>query len=286
MGQRLIGVLVTGALALIGLCAPRADSNPVTFYQDFSGPAGANADYGLDEPMWTTDACWSDAPACSGTLAQYDDGHARLDGAGSLVLTADRDPSPGATCPPVPCEFASARLATVAQGAERGRPLWSQAGGHIEARLMLPAGQGIWPAFWLVGDEYTGRWPLTGEIDVLETLGDQPTVVQQHVHGGSPDVNAGGAYSLPTGDITGWHTYAVDWDAGADGHVRWSVDGVVTRTLTAADLGPAWASLRGPESLVLDLAVGGDWPGPPDASTPFPARMLVDYVLARRDPLR
>lgn len=270
-----------------------AAPNPVTFASEFDGPAGGNANQGLARPVWTTDPCWSWATPCAGTMAQFRDANARLDGAGSLVLTATRSPDPGAMCGATACPFASARLTTV-DWAAGGATRWSQTGGHFEARIRMPAGRGLWPAFWTVGDQQDSGWPDSGEIDVMELLGQTPRVVHQAAH--SADLNrpagtdrhvelsGGGEYTLPTGDVTSWHTYAVDWDAGASGYLKWSVDGVHIRTITAAQAGSLWEPFRHPQSLIVNLTVGGDWPGPPDASTAFPAKMYVDWIRVNRDP--
>lgn len=265
-----------------------------TFSQDFNGPAGSSANHGLARPAWFNDPCWANDPACTGSLAQYKEDHARLDGQGSLVLTADRNPDPGAMCRPVRCTYATARLTMLDWAGTGGWPSWSQAGGHFEARIKAPAGRGLWPAFWLLGDQVDGTWPATGEIDIMEVRGNAPRIVEQHAHGGpSPAAHVdfarpGGGYPLPVGDTTGWHTYAVDWNASATGYIKWSVDGIVTHTLTARAAGANWSSFRGPQAIILDLAVGGGdgWIGPPDAATVFPAKMHVDYIRVSRDPLR
>ncbi|WP_371779982.1 glycoside hydrolase family 16 protein [Streptosporangium subroseum] len=282
--------------------------NPLTFGQDFTGPAGAGPNTGLGTPVWFNDPCWK--RGCTGTLAEYRLDHAQLDGRGHLVLTADRAVTPGARCGPVACRYASARLTMLDWEGGKGLSSWSQAGGHLEARMRAPLGKGLWPAFWTVGaNSAEVVWPASGEIDVMEALGDHSALVEQHAHNGMPDegfagsptppaerhahdwvpdIDFGGSTTLPAGQtIAGWHTYAVDWDAGANGYLKWSVDGVVTRTLTAAQAGPAWAqSFRDPHAMILDLAVGGDaWVGEPDAGTVFPARLEVDWVRAYRNPM-
>ncbi|MEU7857993.1 glycoside hydrolase family 16 protein [Nonomuraea sp. NPDC049141] len=274
-------------------------ANPITFDQDFSGAAGGGPNTGLAAPVWFNDPCWHQA--CTGSIAEYKLDHAQLDGQGHLVLTADQNVTPGAMCgwqpgtdhgeePDLPCRYATARLTMLDWEGNDGLPTWTQAGGHLEARMKAPLGKGLWPAFWTVGGNNAQvDWPASGEIDVMETLGDHPALVEQHAHGGLEDINFGDSTPLPEGEgIDDWHTYAVDWDAGANGYIKWSIDGVVTRTLTAAAAGAAWAqSFRHPHTLILNLAVGGGdgWVGDPDADTVFPARLVVDQVRAYQKPL-
>jgi beta-glucanase (GH16 family) len=300
-GLVVVSGTVTAAVRALG------GANPLTFSQDFTGPAGAGPNTGLSTPVWFNDPCW--AQGCTGTLAEYRLDHAQLDGRGHLVLTADQDVTPGAQCGPIACRYASARLTMLDWEGNEGLSSWSQAGGHLEARMRVPLGKGLWPAFWTVGANNARTvHPASGEIDVVETLGDHPAVVEQHAHNGipdlgfagspalveqhaedwAPDINYGGGTTLPAGQtIAGWHTYAVDWDAGVDGYLKWSIDGVLTRTLTAAQAGPAWAqSFRNTHALILNLAVGGDdWIGEPDAGTVFPARLKMDWVRVYKNPM-
>ncbi|MEU7893371.1 glycoside hydrolase family 16 protein [Nonomuraea sp. NPDC049152] len=263
-------------------------ANPVTFNQDFTGTAGAGPNTGLSKTTWFNDPCWHQA--CTGTIAEYKLDHAKLDGQGNLVITADRAVTPGAKCGTEDCRYATARLTMLDWEGNEGLPSWQQAGGHLEARMKLPLGKGLWPAFWTVGGNNAQvDWPASGEIDVMEALGNYPTLVEQHAHGGLPDINVGDSTTLPNGEtIDDWHTYAVDWDASATGYIKWSIDGVVTRTMTAAQVGAAWGmSFRHAHAMILNLAVGGGdgWVGDPDSSTVFPAKLLVDYVRVYQKPL-
>jgi beta-glucanase (GH16 family) len=168
--------------------------------------------------------------------------------------------------------YTSARLET------KGR--FSQRYGRFEARIQIPSGRGLWPAFSLFGENLpTAGWPACGEIDVMENIGNQPGVISGSLHG--PGYSGGasltGVYQLPSGRFCdGFHVFAVEWEPEA---VRFFVDGELYATRTPADLPPGgrWV-FDHPFFLVLNLAVGGNLPGSPVASTVFPQRMLVDYV--------
>jgi beta-glucanase (GH16 family) len=140
--------------------------------------------------------------------------------------------------------------------------------GYVEMRAKAPKGRGLWPAFWLLsGDQ---DWPP--EIDVLEILGHQPNIAYMTVHFEDAEGvhrSSGGQWTGPDFSA-GWHTFGVDWQPTA---IVWYVDGVERRRYTIRDHIPAE-----PMYLLLNLAVGGTWPGAPDASTVFPASYEVDYV--------
>jgi beta-glucanase (GH16 family) len=169
--------------------------------------------------------------------------------------------------------YTSARLKT------QGK--FSQAYGRFEARIKIPRGQGIWPAFWMLGDDIDkAGWPACGEIDIMENIGKEPALVHGTIHGpGYSGANSIGApYALP-GDprfADDFHIFAVEWELDA---IRFYVDEHLYETRTLADLpkGTKWVYDH-PFFLLLNVAVGGDWPGSPDASTVFPQTMLVDYV--------
>ncbi|MDQ2921059.1 MAG: glycoside hydrolase family 16 protein, partial [Acidobacteriota bacterium] len=170
-------------------------------------------------------------------------------------------------------DYTSARLLT--------KNKFTQAYGRFEARLKIPYGQGIWPAFWMLGDNInTAGWPSCGEIDIMENVGREPSIVHGTFHGpgysGAQGVSA--AYALPNGQKFSdeFHTFAVEWEPNV---MRFYVDGLLYKTRTPADLpaGKAWV-FDHPFFIILNLAVGGYWPGNPDATTVFPQQMLVDYV--------
>lgn len=156
--------------------------------------------------------------------------------------------------------------------------------GRMEARMKVPAGQGLWPAFWMLGhDNWDVGWPESGEIDVMETF-NAGLDVYTTVHGPST-ANAAGKYFVgtwtpsPVSYADAYHLYAVDWSAT---EIRFSIDGKVVKTVRPADVpaGGRWVYDK-PYYLLLNLAVGG-WPGPPDATTPRQASLLVDWVRVYR----
>lgn len=154
--------------------------------------------------------------------------------------------------------------------------------GRVEARIRVPRGQGIWPAFWMLGETIaTAGWPRCGEIDIMEVVGHEPGRLHQTLHGPGYSGGAGITHSLtlPGGASLGdaYHVYAVE---RSPGRIVWYFDGRVTRVLTPADLPPGtkWVFDDAPFFLLLNLAVGGRWPGYPDETTTFPQEMRVDYV--------
>ena len=162
---------------------------------------------------------------------------------------------------------------------------FSQAYGRFEARIKIPYGQGMWPAFWMLGDDIDKTaWPGCGEIDVMENIGKDPTLVHGTIHG--PGYSGDGGIGSPY-ELAGkrrfaddFHVYAIEWEPCA---IRFFVDKYLYATRTPADLpkGTKWVYDH-PLFLLLNVAVGGGWPGNPDASTVFPETMLVDYVRVYR----
>jgi beta-glucanase (GH16 family) len=191
--------------------------------------------------------------------------NAALDGQGHLVITARREDHEGRA-------YTSARLTT------RARRELSY--GRVEARMTLPRGQGLWPAFWLLGASVDQvGWPACGEVDVMESRGAQPDLVYGSLHG--PGYSAGDALSFgaPAGSglADGMHVYAAEWDPD---EIRWSLDGVVYGRARATRLrrDQPWVLDGRAFFVMLDLAVGGTYGGPPDATTPFPQALVVDHV--------
>ncbi|HUL34333.1 MAG TPA: glycoside hydrolase family 16 protein [Candidatus Eisenbacteria bacterium] len=189
---------------------------------------------------------------------------------GNLVIEARKDKFTGPDG--VTRDFTSARMKTAG--------LFSQKYGRFEARIKIPRGQGMWPAFWMLGDDIaTVGWPRCGEIDIMENVGNAPWTVVGSLHG--PGYSGGNplhdSYILPNKNFADdFHIFAVEWGPAA---IRFFVDDHLYQTLTPDDrpTGTTWV-FDHPFFLILNVAVGGNWPGPPDESTQLPQRMLVDYV--------
>lgn len=158
--------------------------------------------------------------------------------------------------------------------------------GLFEARLRVPRGRGLLPAFWLMtGDEDRwGQWPICGEIDIMEILGQDPRTNYGTLHYGLPHEENQGRFTLPEGDFAeAFHTFSVEWLPGV---IRWYVDGrrfyEATQWFSAGEDGvrkPFPAPFDHEMYLILNLAVGGRWPGPPDETTDFDrAAFAADYV--------
>jgi beta-glucanase (GH16 family) len=151
--------------------------------------------------------------------------------------------------------------------------------GKIEARIKLPYGQGIWPAFWMLGDNINQViWPTCGEIDIMEMIGGtgRDNKVYGSAHWGGDISNS---YSLSSGIFANdFHIFDVTWDSKK---IIWHVDGITYSTLdiTPAALSPFQKSFF----IIFNLAVGGSWPGKPDSTTVFPQTMQVDYVRVYQD---
>ena len=151
--------------------------------------------------------------------------------------------------------------------------------GRIEARIKLPKGQGLWPAFWMLGANFnTAGWPYCGEIDIMEQVS-----LENRVHGTVHwDSNGYASYGGPSFefDTTQYHVYAIDWN---DQYIRWYVDGTQFHEIYIGNNAGGTEEFQKPFFLILNLAVGGNWPGYPNDSTPFPSTMYVDYVRVYQD---
>lgn len=245
---------------------PAGSDHPV-WSDEFDGPAGARP----DPAKWSFDIGgngWG-----NGELQYYtaQPSNASLDGEGDLVIAARTEQYVGSD--DVTRAYTSARLETLES--------FQFTYGFMEARVQVPEGKGLLPAFWSLGnDAYTdeNRWPGCGEIDAMEILGSKPNVLYGTLHGPWPSAphGIGGKVESAAPLSADFHTYGVRW---APNQISFLLDGLTYETISREDLpvGHAWP-FQHPNFLLLDLAVGGDWPGSPNAFTKFPARMVVDWV--------
>jgi len=189
---------------------------------------------------------------------------------GNLVIQAIAEKHTGGG---ITRDYTSARLKTIGK--------FSQTYGRFEARIKIPYGQGVWPAFWMLGDDIEKvGWPACGEIDIMENIGKEPAIVHGSIHGPGyvGDTGIEAPYNLPGKQrfADDFHVFAVEWDADS---ISFFVDQDRYVRRTRADLKPGWKWVFDkPYFLILNLAIGGDWPGSPDSTTVFPLAMLVDYV--------
>lgn len=238
----------------------------IVWQDDFEGNAGQSP----DNSKWAFDIGTGEGGWGNGEFQYYTDRteNVSLDGNGNLAITARRESFGGAN-------FTSARIKT--QG------LFEQAYGRFEARIKLPWGPGIWPAFWLLGaDIDENPWPQCGEIDIMEYRGQQPSLVHGTVHG--PGYSAGSSVTKSFGleksrfDID-YHVFAVEW--GTD-FIHFYVDEILYQEITPKDVSGEWVYDH-PFFIILNVAVGGGYVGFPTSETPFPQTMLVDWVRVYRE---
>lgn len=269
---RLIGqslALVACAMAVIAssaVCArhPTRPNWKLAWQDEFNGPAGQ-----LPDPArWAFDVGtdWGNGQLEFDTARPE---NVALDGAGHLGITARQELYQGHN-------YTSGRINT------NGR--FAQSGGRFEARMRMPSCPGLWPAFWLLGSNFAAvSWPACGEIDIMEFRGQEPSLLHGSLHG--PGYSGGAAitqsYTVPGATLdASFHVYAVEWSSSA---ITWSIDDHVYQTVGPGSLAPgtAWV-FDHPFFIILDLAVGGGFVGPPDATTTFPQQLLVDYVRVYR----
>ena len=153
--------------------------------------------------------------------------------------------------------------------------------GRIDVRAILPFGQGIWPAIWMLGANFPNSgWPSCGEIDIMELLGSSPSTVHGTIHFGADWTQhnyVGQGTSLPSGETFAdeFHVFSIDWNE--DG-ITWFIDDQPFYSVTSTVTGGQPYPFDNPFFFILNVAVGGQWPGYPDATTTFPQFMAVDYV--------
>ena len=271
----------TGQPVRVGLqntAAPAAGApSTVAWADEFSTAAGTRP----NPSIWTTelgDGTIIGAPGWGNDELEYYTSsplNASTDGAGHLVLTTRKtDPGTTLTCYYGPCAYTSARLAT-AKKAEF-------AYGRIESRILVPRGAGLWPAFWSLGTDIgENPWPRSGEIDIMEHVGRMPQRVFGTIHGPgySGGTSFGGTYDFPVNVADSYHVYSVDWSPDL---IVWKVDGIEYHRATPANVAPNDWVFNHPFSLLLNVAVGGNFGGTVGADTTFPQKMKVDYVRVYR----
>ncbi len=257
-----VGGLLVATLSGFGRCGAER-SWKLAWSDEFDGAAGQSP----DPARWSFDVGTGVNGWGNGQL-EYDTArpeNAALDGAGNLVITARHEPYAGS-------QYTSARMLT------KGH--FAQARGRFEARIKLPRGQGLWPAFWLLGaDVDSAGWPACGEVDVMEYRGQEPQRVTGSLHGpgysGAQAIT--GTTQLPggAGFDEDFHVFAVEW---TEDWIAWELDGRVWQVVVPAGLpaGGTWV-FDHPFFVLLNVAVGGGYVGPPDPSV-FPQSMIVDWV--------
>jgi beta-glucanase (GH16 family) len=261
--RAVLAVVLGLGLVAFGSCGTSETKWTLVWSDEFDGLAGQSPDPG----KWAFDI-GTGVGGWGNNQWEYDTDrpqNASLDGNGNLAITSIRENYQGKP-------YTSARLKT--QG------LFSQAYGRFEARMKLPTGQGLWPAFWLLGDDVdTNTWPACGEIDIMEYRGQQPYRVTGSLHG--PGYSGGSAVTA-SHDLAGgagfnedFHVFAVEWTPD---WVAWELDGATWQVVIPKGLpaGGQWV-FDHPFFILLNVAVGGNYVGPPDPSV-FPQTTLIDYV--------
>jgi beta-glucanase (GH16 family) len=276
VGAVLAGTVITGAALLRPGPAPTVAEGPapvtagrsVVFAEEFDGRS-------LDSDTWHTCFWWAPTTCTIETqksLGLYTPDNLTV-GDGVLTMQARREQAEGWNGKSF--EYTSGAVST--GGSEYSRPVkkpgFTFRYGYVEARIRVPAGQGLVPAFWLATADHS--WPP--EIDIMEVLGSEPTRTTMHYHyrrANGTHANVGDGWRGPDFSA-GWHTFGVDWQPGS---LVWYVDGVERARHVDASVTDKHVYL------VLNLAVGGTWSGPPDTSTRLPADLLVDWVRVYQRP--
>ena len=244
---------------------------------EFNGKAGQRP----DARNWTHeigDGTANGIPGWGNSELEYytsDAQNAATDGRGSLAITA-RQSDGSLSCYYGPCQYTSARLVSQHKA--------EFAYGRIEARVKVPAGAGLWPAFWSLGTNIGDvGWPQTGEIDIMEFVGRVPNEIFGTIHG--PGYSGGASFGdthdfgVPVSDA--FHTFAIEWQPN---RIDWFVDGILYHSATPASVAPNQWVFNHPFFLIMNLAVGGNFGGPVDPNVVFPRSMLVDYVRVYQGP--
>ncbi len=265
LGSRIIALFLLTASPLLFINCNTDDTQTVVTFTNLVMADEFDVNGPPDPAMWSYDIGIGENGWGNAELQYYTDLPENIiveDG--MLKITAREDQFEGSI-------YTSGRINT--------KGLFEQQYGRIEARMQLPWGQGLWPAFWLLGsniDEVS--WPQCGEIDIMENAGSQPTVVSGAVHG--PGYNAGQAifkkFDLVDDRFdTGFHIFGIEW--GPE-YINFYVDDVLYNQITPDDVPGEWVFDNGPFFIILNVAVGGTFDGPPNEDTVFPQTMYVDYI--------
>ena len=257
---------LTGRAASPQSAAEPAGSWRMTWQDEFNGKDGSRP----DPAKWVYDVGgngWGNHE-----LETYTDrlSNVRVEH-GNLVLEARHEDYTGSDGKPQP--YTSGRLKTLGK--------FAQQEGRFEARIKIPKGRGVWPAFWMEGANIAAvGWPACGELDIMENIGHQPGRIYSTLHGSGFEAKSHlqSRLDLPDGQSLGddFHVYGVEWSGNT---TTFLLDGkpygsIVRDTVEhGRDL-----PFQQPFFMLLNLAIGGDWEGAPDAATVFPATMLVDFV--------
>ena len=272
-------VLAVIALVLVGLNARHSSSNAalpipphqkqwkLVFEDNFDGEH-------LDTSKWVTCYDWYDKThdGCSNNGNNEEEWYTPAGvslGNGVVTLTAKKEPTKGWDGKQEKDYGYKSGMISTGRPDWDGAPKWTATYGYYEARVKMPEGRGIWPAFWLLPADK--EWPP--EIDIMELLGHEPSSVLLTyfwANGKFPPPKDSSTYTNTDQNFTSdWHVFAVDWQPGK---IDWYVDGTVRKTVTSEHVP------NEPMEILLNLAVGGKLPGTTDQNTVFPAQMQIDYV--------
>ncbi|MGE7824022.1 RICIN domain-containing protein [Paenibacillus sp. NPDC093718] len=256
-----ISVVILFSLLVVLLPVNKGDAAPnwnLVWSDEFNGTS-------LNRAYWTPEIGTGSGGWGNNELQYYTDRaqNVQVTG-GNLVITAQKESYGG-------MNYTSARLKT--------QDLKSFTYGKVEARIKLPSGQGLWPAFWMLGSNISSvGWPKSGEIDIMERV-NHNSYVNGTVHW---DAGGHAEYGRVSGnlDFSQFHVYSIEWDSK---YIRWFVDGQQFNEFYIENGTGNTEEFQRPFFILLNLAVGGNWPGSPNNSTPFPSQMLVDYVRVYQD---
>ncbi|GAB6930412.1 hypothetical protein JCM10914A_43950 [Paenibacillus sp. JCM 10914] len=260
IAKKLLSLLLM--ISLVAILLPVKSASAATWSLVWSDEFNGTS---LNRANWTTEIGTGSGGWGNNELQYYTERPENLQvTGGNLVITARKEGYGG-------MNYTSARIKT--QG------LQNFTYGKVEARIKLPSGQGLWPAFWMLGSNITSvGWPRSGEIDIMERVNHNPNV------NGTVHWDAGGhaEYGRASGnlDFSQFHVYSIEWDSK---YIRWFVDGQQFNEFYIENGTGNTEEFHRPFFILLNMAVGGNWPGSPNNSTPFPSQMLVDYVRVYQD---